>query len=78
MKCHELCTEDRDKSLIYSSRARYGDKSSVSAGTMRLANCDNILDSHYDSLFAESRSSIKVTRYCRVVKPVHREGEIYY
>ena len=50
----------------------------VSVGTVTFANNDNIIDDHYDCLFAGHSSSINVTRYGRVVKPVHKEGTIYY
>ena len=75
---HERCAEDKDRSSLYSSRHRYEDECSVSVGTVRFASHDNIIDGHYDSLFDERPSSIKSTRYGRVVKPVHREGTIYY
>ena len=78
MRRHERRTEDRDRSPLYSSRRRYKDKCSVSVGTVRFASRDNIVDGHYDSLFDEHPSSIKSTRYGRVVKPVRREGTIYY
>ena len=35
-----------------------------------------LLTAHYDSLFAERPNSIKVARYGRVVKPVHKEETI--
>ena len=41
---------------------------------VRFASCDNYIDSHYDSLFAAHPKSIEVTRYGRVVKPMHKEG----
>ena len=75
---HERRTEDRDRSPLYSSRHRYEDECSVSVGTVRFASHDNIIDGHYDSLFDERPSSIKSTRYGRIVKPVHREGTVYY
>ena len=78
MSRHERRTEDKDRSPLYSSRRRYEDECSVSIGTVRFASRDNIIGGHFDSLFAERPSSVKGTRYGRVVKPVHREGTIYY
>ena len=51
---------------------RYEDECSVSVGTVRFASHYKIIDSHYDSLFAERPSSMDVARYGRAVKPVHR------
>ena len=67
---------DRDKSSLYSSRHRQ--KCSVCVGIVRLAGHDYIIDGYYGSLFAERSSSIEVTRYGGVVKPVHRERKIYH
>ena len=78
MRRHGQRTEDRDRSPLYSSRRRYEDECSVSIGTVRFASRDNIIGGHFDSLFAERPSSVKGTRYGRVVKPVHRKGTIYY
>ena len=75
---HERCAEDKDRSSLYSSRHRYEEECSVSVGTVRFASCDNIIHDHYDSLFTERSSSDEVTRYGRVVKPVHREETISY
>ena len=75
---HERRTEDRDGSPLCFNRRRYEDECSVSVGTVRSASCDKIIDGHYNSLFTERPSSNTVTRYGRVVKPVHREGTIYY
>ena len=50
----------------------------VSIGTVRFASHDNIIDGHDDSLFDERQSSIKSTRYRRVVKLVQKEETIYY
>ena len=55
---------------------RYKDECSVSVGTVRYASHYNVIDSHYDSLFAERPSSIDVARYGRAVKPVHRDRTI--
>ena len=78
MRRYERRIEDRDRSPLYSSRRRYEDECSVSVGTVRFASRDNIIDGHCDSLFDEHPSSVKSTRYGRIVKPVHREEAIYY
>ena len=76
MRRHERRTENRDKSPLHSSSCRYK-TNALSFGTVRFANRDNIIGGYYDSLFAGRPSSVKVTGYGRVVKPVHREGTIY-
>ena len=78
MRRHEQHTEDKEESPLYYSKRRYEDEFSVSVGTVRFASRDNIIGGDYDSLFAGRPSSVKVTRYGRVVKPVHKEGTIYY
>ena len=68
MRGYERRTEDRE---------RYEDEFSLSVGTVKFASRDNIIGADYDSLFAGRPSSVKVTKYGRVVKPVHSEGTIY-
>ena len=43
MRGHERCTEDRDKSPLYSSMHRYDDKCSARAGTIRFATMEILL-----------------------------------
>ena len=68
--------EDTDQSSLYSSRRRYEAKCFGRVGSVRFASHDNIVGGHYDRLFPERPSSIKVTRCSKAVKSVHREKTI--
>ena len=78
MRRHEQRTEDRDRSPLYSNICSYVNKCSASVGMVEFACRDHITDGHYDSLLANRPRNIEVTRYVTVVKPVHRDGTIYY
>ena len=63
--------------IVLQTHVGYENECSVSVGTVWFASRDNVIDDHYDSLFAKRTSSDEITRYGKAVKPVHREETIY-